>query len=44
LRLFLIAVRAIIERRDLKGELQELHMFPKDGDYPGGEMPLLLSK
>jgi hypothetical protein len=33
--LFLTAVRVIIERGDLKGGLQEVHVFPKDGDEPG---------
>jgi hypothetical protein len=30
--LFLTAVRVIIERADLKGGVQEVHMLPKDGD------------
>jgi hypothetical protein len=30
LSIFLMAVRVIVEREDLKGGLQEVHMFPED--------------
>jgi hypothetical protein len=34
-----MAVRVIIGGRDLKGRLQESHVFPKNGDWPEKEMP-----
>jgi hypothetical protein len=32
LSLFLTAVRVIIEKEELKGRMQEVNLFPKDGD------------
>jgi hypothetical protein len=32
-----MAVRVIIERGNLKGRLQEIHVFPQNGTYPGKE-------
>jgi hypothetical protein len=43
--LFLTAVRATVERGHLKGRRQEVHVFLKGVNYPGGKKtPLLLPK
>jgi hypothetical protein len=41
--LFLMAVKVITERGDVKDGLWEVHVFPKHGNYQG-EIPPILSK